>query len=140
MDRAERDPPQVTVLQTAVVLARTLCMSREDATGLISGAVLIPCISRAGRPETAGFVGTMCGFSRLGFGRASTRVAFEDAASPHAGECLRELLQLLGEERHLGHDLPAESRAHHAEVLDREQAPRDMPLELVASANACQLV
>jgi hypothetical protein len=47
---------------------------------------------------------------------------------------------LLGEERHRGHDLPAESRAHHAEVLDREQAPRDVPLELVASANACQLV
>jgi hypothetical protein len=50
------------------------------------------------------------------------------------------LLQLFGVERHQGRDLPAERRAHHADVLNREQASRDVPLELVAGANACQLV
>jgi hypothetical protein len=49
------------------------------------------------------------------------------------------LRQLSGVERHQGRDLPAERRAHHGEVLNREQASGDMPLELVAGANAGQL-
>ena len=68
------------------------------------------------------------------------RVAFEAAARWTRVNVYVSCSRLLGEERHLGHDLPAESRAHHAEVLDCEQAPRDVPLELVASANACQFV
>ena len=47
---------------------------------------------------------------------------------------------MLGVERHQGHELPAERRAYYADVFDGEQAPRDMPLELVACADAHQLV
>ena len=36
--------------------------------------------------------------------------------------------------------MPAERRAYYADVFDGEQAPRDMPLELVACADAHQLV
>lgn len=53
---------------------------------------------------------------------------------------LGESLQLLSEERHHVHDLPAEKRVHHANVLDRELTSHDKPLELVAAADAYELV